>query len=85
MKKIEAIIRHFKLEEVKSALNAQGVNMAIVELRSRLKDLILRYGLLKTLDRDHFYPSVVTALEAIATEDRVVGSDRAASPTDGDD
>ena len=25
MKKIEAIVRHFKLEEVKDALNAMGV------------------------------------------------------------
>jgi len=34
MKKIEAIIRHFKLEEVKDALNAQGVKgMTVTEVR----------------------------------------------------
>src|SRR5262245_5347640 len=34
MKKIEAIIRHFKLEEVKNALNEQGVSgMTITEVR----------------------------------------------------
>ena len=34
MKKIEAIIRHFKLEEVKDALAAQGVEgMTITEVR----------------------------------------------------
>ena len=34
MKKIEAIIRHFKLEEVKDALNAIGVKgMTVTEVR----------------------------------------------------
>ncbi len=34
MKKIEAIIRHFKLEEVKNALSEQGIHgMTIVEVR----------------------------------------------------
>lgn len=34
MKKIEAIIRHFKLEEVKDALNALGVRgMTVTEVR----------------------------------------------------
>jgi high affinity sulfate transporter 1 len=64
------------LERLDRELNAQGVNIAFVELRSRLQDLILRYGLLETLDREHFYPSVSSALEAIATEDRAAGSDR---------
>ena len=34
MKKIEAIIRHFKLDEVKDALNAKGVQgMTVTEVR----------------------------------------------------
>jgi nitrogen regulatory protein P-II 1 len=34
MKKIEAIVRHFKLEEVKDALTAQGITgMTITEVR----------------------------------------------------
>ena len=34
MKKVEAIIRHFKLEDVKNALNEQNVNgMTITEVR----------------------------------------------------
>jgi hypothetical protein len=32
--------------------------MAFVELRDRLHDLVYRYGLFETLDRDHFYDSV---------------------------
>jgi MFS superfamily sulfate permease-like transporter len=58
------------LERLDRELNAQGVHVAFVELRDRLKDLILRYGLLETLDRDHFYPSVASAIEAIAEEER---------------
>ena len=34
MKKIEAIVRHFKLEEVKDALNSRGVQgMTVTEVR----------------------------------------------------
>ena len=57
------------LEQLDQELNAQGVHLAFVELRSRLQDLVLRYGLFETLDRDHFYPSVEAALAAIAAAD----------------
>jgi hypothetical protein len=43
--------------------------MAFVELRSRLQDLVRRHGLFETLDRDHFYPSIDTALHAIGEPD----------------
>lgn len=34
MKKVEAIVRHFKLEDVKNALSEQGINgMTITEVR----------------------------------------------------
>lgn len=56
------------LERLDRELNAKGVHVAFVELRDRLKDRVLRYGLFETLDRDHFYPSVDTALEAIRQE-----------------
>ena len=56
------------LERLDHELNAKGIHVAFVELRDRLQDLVLRYGLYETLDRDHFYPSVDTALEAIRQE-----------------
>ena len=46
------------LKRLDIELNAQGIHVAFVELRSRLQDLILRYGLFETLDREHFYPSI---------------------------
>ena len=40
--------------------------MAFVELREPLHDLVDGYGLLGTLDREHFYDTVDEALAAIA-------------------
>ena len=56
------------LEQLDRELNAKGVHVAFVELRTRLQDLIQRYGLLDTLDREHFYPTMRTALAAIRSE-----------------
>jgi len=56
-------------------LNEDGVHLAFAEMRSRLQDLTLRYGLLETLDADHFYPTLETALDAA----------RAGPPEDPDD
>jgi len=53
------------LDRLDAELNAQGVHLAFVELRSRLQDLVYRYGLFATLDRDHFYDSIAEALAAI--------------------
>ena len=44
-------------------LNAQGVHLVFVEMRHRLQDLILRYGLFDTLDREHFYDTLESALD----------------------
>ena len=71
------------LERLDRELNAQGVSIAFVELLSRLQELVLRYGLLETLDREHFYPSVKSALEAIGAEELAAGSDGSAGRTDG--
>ena len=55
-------------------LNTQGVHLAFVELRTRLRDLVHDYGLLDTLDREHFYGSIEEALADI-------GASGAAEPT----
>ncbi len=56
------------LRQLDEELNGQGIHMAFVEMRSRLQELVQSYGLFETLDRDHFYPSVESALEAIDQE-----------------
>ena len=50
------------LERLDNELNQRGVHIVFVELRSRLHDLVTRYGLLETLDRRHFYDSIDDAL-----------------------
>jgi high affinity sulfate transporter 1 len=56
------------LEQLDLELNATGVHMAFAELRTRLQELVSRYGLFETLDRDRFYPSLGTALTAIESD-----------------
>lgn len=41
------------------------MHLAFVEPRGRLQDLVRRCGLNATLDREHFYPSLGQALDAI--------------------
>jgi high affinity sulfate transporter 1 len=53
------------LEDLDDELNASGIHLAFAELRGRLQELLLSYGLMETLDRDHFYPTLEAALEAI--------------------
>ena len=55
------------LEQLDQELNAAGVHVAFVEMRSHVQELVWRYGLFETLDRDHFYPTLALALAAIET------------------
>ena len=70
MKKVEAIVRHFKLEDVKNALNEQGVNgMTITEVRGfgRQKGHTEMYrGTEYTVD---FVPKV--KIEVVCADDNV--------------
>ena len=47
--------------------------MAFVEMRTRLQNLVQRYGLFETLDRDRFYPTLESGLAAIQGEDEGLG------------
>ena len=61
------------LAELDEEMNADGVHLAFVEMRSRVQELALRYGLFETLDRTHFYPTIETALAAIDASDDTPG------------
>ncbi len=56
------------LARLDEELNAAGVHLAFAELRTRLRDLVERYGLYETLDRRHFYESIDAAVEAYASD-----------------
>jgi MFS superfamily sulfate permease-like transporter len=62
------------LEQLDNELNAEGVHLAFAELRSRLQQLTLRYGLMKTLDSEHFYPTLEAAIEDIRVKDAMLGA-----------
>lgn len=64
------------LEQLDKELNARGTHLAFVELRGPLQDLVRRYGLYETIDRDRFYPTLEQGLAAIGTE-----GDEQASPS----
>ena len=68
------------LEQLDNELNAAGVHMAFAEMRGRLQDLTLRYGLFETLDRDHFYPTLDTAIAAVQADRGSSGGDEPAAP-----
>jgi len=56
------------LKDLDEELNAKGVHLAFVELRDRLRDLVVTYGLDSTLDQEHFYPSIDVAIDDIRGE-----------------
>ena len=53
------------LQQLDDELNAVGIHIAFVEMRSRLQEVALRYGLMESLDHEHFYPTLEAAFEGI--------------------
>jgi MFS superfamily sulfate permease-like transporter len=53
------------LAQLDRELNAAGIHLAFAEMRQRIQEHALAYGLFETLDRDHFYPTLDAALAAI--------------------
>jgi len=45
-------------------LNEQGIHLAFAELQDSVKDKIVTYGLLDTIDSRHFFPTVKSAVKA---------------------
>jgi MFS superfamily sulfate permease-like transporter len=64
------------LKDLDDELNAAGVHLAFAELRERLRDLTFRYGLFDTLDRDHFYPTLDTAVAAVQAKQAAASGGR---------
>ena len=56
------------LKDLDEELNAKGVHLAFVELRDRLRELIVRYDLQTTLQSEHFFPSVDVAVRELSAE-----------------
>ncbi len=52
------------LADLDVELNAAGIHLAFAELQSAVRDSIVRYGLLETVDASHFYRSVTEGVQA---------------------
>ena len=49
-------------------LNAAGIHLVFAELKSSVREKIERYGLLETIDRRHFFPTIEVAVEEFQQE-----------------
>src|SRR5215469_6111571 len=52
------------LEDLDEALNDQGISLVFAELKDPVRHKIERYGLTRTINPDHFFPTVGAAVRA---------------------
>ena len=73
------------LVDLDMELNSQGIHLVFAEMKDPVKDKIIKYGLLETIDQRHFYPTIETAVAAFHAEvmihrPELLGHDRRAAP-----
>ena len=56
------------LEDLDEELNAQGISLVFAELKDPVRDKIERYGLTRTIDPRHFFPTIEAAIGAFREE-----------------
>ncbi len=56
------------LEDLDEALNAQGISLVFAELKDPVRRKIERYGLTRTIDPHHFFPTIGAAVSAFRQE-----------------
>jgi high affinity sulfate transporter 1 len=56
-------------------LNADGIHLVFAELKDPVKDKLERYSIYETIDPEHFYPTIKTAIKAFRQE-AAAGSDK---------
>jgi high affinity sulfate transporter 1 len=64
------------LEELDEALNDQGISLVFAELKDPVRRKIERYGLTRTINPQHFFPTIESAIAAFRQE---TGADWAAA------
>jgi len=73
------------LADLDLELNAQGIHLAFAELQANVEDMIVRYGLLETIDQGHLYASVTEGVKAFRRKtggDATEGPEVPRDPTD---
>jgi MFS superfamily sulfate permease-like transporter len=68
------------LIELDEALNSRGISMVFAELKDPVREKIERYGLTRTIDPRHFFPTVGAAVTAFGAE---TGTRELNSPSGG--
>jgi MFS superfamily sulfate permease-like transporter len=56
------------LADLDLELNSAGIHLAFAELQTDVRRMIVKYGLLETIEEDSFYRSVSEAVEALRSE-----------------
>jgi MFS superfamily sulfate permease-like transporter len=56
------------LEDLDQALNADGINLVFAELKDPVRRKIERYGLARTIEPRHFFPTIGAAVDAFRGE-----------------
>jgi MFS superfamily sulfate permease-like transporter len=56
------------LEDLDEELNGRGISLVFAELKDPVRRKIERYGLTRTIDPHHFYPTVGAAIAAFRGE-----------------
>ncbi|HTT51331.1 MAG TPA: SulP family inorganic anion transporter, partial [Streptosporangiaceae bacterium] len=56
------------LADLDEALNARGISLVFAELKDPVREKIERYGLTRTIDPGHFFPTVGAAVRAFQGE-----------------
>jgi MFS superfamily sulfate permease-like transporter len=56
------------LEDLDEALNARGTSLVFAELKDSVRGKIERYGLTRTIDPRHFFPTIESAVAAFRGE-----------------
>ena len=56
------------LTELDEALNAEGISLVFAELKDPVRRKIERYGLTRTIDPQHFFPTIDAAIAVFRDE-----------------
>jgi len=56
------------LTELDEALNAEGISLVFAEMKDPVRRKIERYGLTRTIDPQHFFPTIDVAVDAFRAE-----------------
>jgi MFS superfamily sulfate permease-like transporter len=56
------------LSDLDEELNREGISLVFAELKDPVRGKIERYGLTRTIDPRHFYPTVDAAVDAFCRQ-----------------